>query len=644
MIEIFIFAIAFLLLAGSVPIFFGASRSWYASSILQVLGGILTILASLLCLLRLTGTDLLTTSLTPLFPIILATDRLTAVFSLLLGILAIAVSCYTPGYISRLQGGRGRDILCSLIPVFLASMLLVLLSRTTFAFLLFWELMAITSFFLVLTEYEDPKTRRAAFFYMVMTQLSTVCIFMSIFILYLMTGSFAFPTGISGGDLPGMGAFIFLFLGIAIKAGVIPFHKWLPYAHPAASSPVSALMSGMMLNTALYMLIRATTDFFIPTLSMGMVILAFGCLTAVLGVMYALKEQDLKGLLAYSSIDNTGVILTGIGLFVVLTSSGLPQIGTMALLGAVFHAISHGLFKGLLFLTAGSVNQATGTRNIDELGGLLVRMPWTGGLFFIGVLAISALPPLNGFAGELLIYQALIMGLQQSGSLMQVVLIIVLSLFGLTGALTAVCFVKAFGLTFLALPRTIHASQAREVPLLMRIGPAILAAGCILMGVFSAQILSVLGYSGYMPDLLLLSILLLGALALTVLAVYAYASRDTRVSITWGCGMNTPTNRMEYTGSGFTEPVVRIFAPIYRTRFSITKQYYDQDHCFIKGGTARIELMKFFEEYLYLPIARVIDSYAGVVARLQNGRVDSYVLYAFLVMVVLIIIMGWISW
>ncbi len=214
--------------------------------------------------------------------------------------------------------------------------------------------------------------------------------------------------------------------------------------------------------------------------------------------MYALKEDDLKGLLAYSSIDNTGVILIGTGLFVVLTATGHASIGTMALLGAVFHAVSHGLFKGLLFLTAGSVNQATGTRNIDELGGLLVRMPWTGGLFFIGVLAISALPPLNGFAGELLIYQALITGLMESEPLMQVVLVIALSLFGLTGALTAVCFVKAFGLTFLALPRTRAAKQAREVPTLMLAGPAILAGGCIVAGIFSSQILTVLGYPGYL--------------------------------------------------------------------------------------------------------------------------------------------------
>ncbi|PKL59702.1 MAG: hydrogenase membrane subunit, partial [Methanomicrobiales archaeon HGW-Methanomicrobiales-4] len=396
MINFFIFPLSFFLIAGLVSLCFRGIQSWKATCTIQAGGGVLTILASKLCLLRINTGEIIQTSLTPLFPVVLGVDRLSAAFSLLLGLLAVAVSLYTPGYICRLQTGRSQDILCGLIPLFLASMLLVLLSKTTFAFLLFWELMAVTSFFLVLIEYKDEKTRYAAFFYLVMTQLSTVCIFLSIISMYLISGSFRFPEGISIETLFGSAAFVFLFLGAAIKAGVIPFHKWLPYAHPAAASPVSALMSGMMLNTALYIVFRAVNGIFIPNLSMGLVILSFGCITAVLGVMYALKEQDLKSLLAYSSIDNTGVILIGISLFTILSSTGHPDIGMMAFLGALFHAISHGTFKGLLFLTAGSVYQATGTKNIDELGGLLVRMPWTGGFFFIGMLSISAIPPFNG--------------------------------------------------------------------------------------------------------------------------------------------------------------------------------------------------------------------------------------------------------
>lgn len=639
MTDLFIPAILLFLTAGLIPLCTGGVRSWWLAAPLQAGAGILTMAGSLVCLFSSSDITLLTTQITPLFPVILGADRLTGTFAGLLGILAIAVSLYTPGYVDRMHSGRRNDILCALIPFFLASMLAVLLSRTTIAFLITWELMAIISFFLVLIEYNEEKTRRAAFFYLVMTQLSTVCLFLAIVILFVMTGSFAFPSGISTGTTSGLLAFILLFLGIAIKSGVIPFHKWLPHAHPAAASPVSALMSGMMLNTALYMLLRAVTGIFVPGSIPGTAILLLGCLTAVLGVMYALKEEDLKGLLAYSSIDNTGVILIGAGLFCILIAAGESHLAEMALLGTLFHAISHGLFKGLLFLTAGSVCQAAGTRNIDELGGILVRMPRTGALFFIGMAAVCALPPLNGFAGELLIYQALILGIIASTPLMQVVLLIALALFGLCSALTAVCFVKAFGLTFLALPRTGHARKAREVPLLMQAGPAILAVACLITGVCSAQILTLLGFPGYLPDLLVIALLLVLTGVLVFAAVYAGASRQTRVAITWGCGLDAPTNRMEYTGSGFTQPVVRIFSPVYRTRLSITRQFFDGESCFMRSGEAEITLMKFFEEYLYLPMARAIDAYAARVAGLQNGSLDRYVLYVFLTVIALILIM-----
>ena len=382
--------------------------------------------------------------------------------------------------------------------------------------------------------------------------------------------------------------------------------------------------------------------FFAPSLFIGCILLLFGSLSAVFGVIYAVKEQDLKRLLAYSSIDNTGIILIGIGLYSLLTSTGLHEFGRMALLGALFHAVSHGLFKGLLFLASGSVNQVTGTRNIDDLGGLLVRMPYTGALFCAGILAASAIPPFNGFVGELLIYQAFLQGFIHSDPLMQVILVIGLALFGLCGALTALTMVKAFGLTFLALPRTQAAKDAREVRSLMYIGPALLAVLCLATGIFSSQILTVLGFPGLIPDLLLVSIMLLCVGILCYGAVYYSSSRDSRISSTWGCGMSSYTNQMEYTGSGFTQPVVRILTPVYRTRLLVSRRFYDSDHCFFKEGEARIELVKIFDEYLYLPAGRMIDSIAGSVSKLQNGRIDRYVLYLFLTIILLIIVIRWI--
>lgn len=639
--ELFLLILILFALSGVIPLCTRKKRIWAASSLIMGTGGLLLTFLAFACIFENPGNTKLASWLIGPFSIIFGIDRMSAGFCFLIGILSIAVSCYTPGYLKRMHGNRRKYLISSFIPFFLLSMLLVILSRTTVTFLVNWELMAIISFFLVLTEYEEEKTRYASFFYLSMTQLSTVFVFLGIIILYTITGTFGFPTSLSGADPMVTIAFLCLFIGIAIKAGVIPFHKWLPYAHPAAPSPVSALMSGMMISTALYLLFRILIDFFVPEISWGFIILGFGCVTAVLGVMYALKEPDLKGLLAYSSIDNTGIILTGIGLWVLLTVTGHPDIGMMALIGALFHTISHGIFKGLLFLTAGSVCQAAKTRNIDELGGILVRMPRTGLLFFIGVLSIASIPPFSGFIGELLILQSLIGGITESSPLMQIVMVLVLSFLSLAGALTVTTFVKAFGLTFLALPRGEGAKHAREVPWMMYAGPAILAGATTIIGVFSSQILTFLGYPGMLPDMVSLFLLLLISTGFVYAAVYSFASRETRITRTWDCGMHVPSSRMEYTGSGFTEPVMRFFSSVYQTRITSSKEYLDPCQCLFRNGNASISLIKIFEEYLYLPVARKIDHYAGVVNKLQNGSVDRFVLYVFVMVIVLIIILGW---
>lgn len=639
--ELFLLSLVLYALAGVIPLWLRRRISWSVSCLIMGVGSLFLIAGSGMALFAGTKEIVGVTELTGMFPVILGTDRLTAVFTLLLGLLSLAASMYTPGYLAKMHGTGRLYLVSGFIPFFLLSMLLVLMSWSTFSFLAFWELMAIISFFLVMTEYEEAMTRRAALFYLAMTQISTVCIFLGIILLSVITGSFDLPVNLPGEDPLSALSFFCLFFGIAIKAGVVPFHKWLPYAHPAAPSPVSALMSGMMISTAFYALFRILTLCYTPQISWGLIILAFGCLSAIFGVMYALKEQDLKGLLAYSSIDNTGIILIGIGVWIILEISGFPVIAMMACIGALFHTISHGLFKGLLFMTAGSVCQSAGTRNIDELGGILVRMPKTGLLFFVGTLCISAIPPFSGFVGELLIYQSLFGALSSLQPLLQVVMISALSLFSLTGALTAVCFVKAFGLTFLALPRTRSAERTREVTTGMYAGPAVLAGASILGGVFSAQILAFLGYPDLLPDLLTIGLLLVVSTGFVFAAVWMYASHRTRVSITWDCGMNRPTSRMEYTGSGFTEPVVRIFSSVYRPEISLEKQYLDPEDCIFREGRAGIHLVRFFEEYLYLPAAGLIYRYASRVSGLQNGNVDRYVLYLFIAVVALVIMIGW---
>ncbi len=346
-------------------------------------------------------------------------------------------------------------------------------------------------------------------------------------------------------------AFLSLFIGFSIKAGIIPFHKWLPYAHPASPSPISALMSGVMLKIAVYGLIRFLIDVFTPDLWWGILILVAGTASAVLGIIYALKEHDVKAMLAYSSIENIGIVFVGIGLSIILTAPGLPVLAAISLLGALFHALNHALFKSLLFLTAGSVVHATNTRDIEHMGGLAHRMPYTSALFFIGAVSISALPPLNGFASELLIFTSFFQSVAYVDPLLKVLLFISLALFALTSALSAACFVKAFGSIFLALPRSPESGEAVEVPPMMLIGPGILAAACIFLGLTSLQIFSRVGYTVPLPDMLFTGALLLCMSALVYIFLWFTASREVRISETWGCGSSLPA-----TGNGIYRPRV----------------------------------------------------------------------------------------
>jgi len=568
-------------------------------------------------------------------------DRLAAFFLLIIAIVAGCVAAYSTEYVEHLDGGSRRNLLCGCANIFILAMMLVVASATTISFILFWELMAASSFFLVMYEYDQPETRKAGIFYFIMTQLSTLFVLLGIIALYVQTGSFAI-TSLNAASSPLIiVAFLSLFVGFSIKTGIIPFHKWLPYAHPASPSPISALMSGVMLKIAVYGLIRFLLDVFQPDIWWGILILAAGTASAVLGIIYALKEHDIKAMLAYSSIENVGIIFVGIGLSVIFTSVGLKDLAAISLLGALFHALNHALFKSLLFLTAGSVVHATHTRDIEHMGGLARRMPYTSALFFIGAVSISALPPLNGFASELLIFTSFFSSVSDVSSLLKVLLFIGLALFALTSALSAACFVKAFGSIFLALPRSAESGDAVEVPRMMLIGPGILAAACIFLGLASLQIFTLVGYAVPLPDMLFVGALLLGMTAIVYVFLWFTASRETRVSETWGCGTFSQQPATEYTGHGFSEPIDIIFSAIYRTRTKNERSFFDRMNCIFSEGKAEIRLMKVFEEYLYVPMARKSYRLAEGISRFQNGCLDTYLLYVFVTVVGVIIFLGW---
>jgi formate hydrogenlyase subunit 3/multisubunit Na+/H+ antiporter MnhD subunit len=570
-----------------------------------------------------------------------ALDRLSSVFILIIALVSGCVAIYSTEYVEHLEGGSRRNLLCGCTNLFILAMVLVVASAGTLPFLLFWELMAGASFFLVMYDYTTPEVRKAGIFYLVMTQFSTLFILAGVIALFAITGSFEFSRMGGAAGMAGTMVFVFLFLGFSIKAGIVPFHKWLPYAHPASPSPISALMSGVMLKIAIYGLIRFLIAVFTPDLLQGLLILAAGIASAVLGIIYALKERDLKGMLAFSSIENIGIIFTGIGLYVIFQATGHDVLAVISLAAALFHSLNHALIKSLLFLTSGSVIHASHTRDIERMGGLSHRMPYTSALFFCGALAISALPPLNGFASELLIYIAFFSSIGALDPLLKILLILGLALFALASALCAACFVKTFGSVFLAQPRSEECQSAREVPGAMIAGPALLASGCVILGLLPLQFLELAGYPiPLFPNMLLIGILLLAMYGFSWMILRAVSHEPIRICPTWGCGYVTQRPAFEYTGEGFSEPVARIFSSIYRTQVQNEGTFADQKNCLFLEGRGGLHLMKIFEEYLYLPIAGFTYRTASLVSRFQNGCLDTYLLYVFCTVLGLILFLG----
>jgi hydrogenase-4 component B len=567
-------------------------------------------------------------------------DRLSSFFIALVGIVGFCCTIYSFSYIEHSGSEKRRQISTALLPLFILSMLMVVASANMFCFLFFWEIMSISSFLLVMYEREKPETQKAGIFYFVMTQFSTLFLFIAFLLIYKYTGTFDMQAADTLPQVAKSFVFLAFFVGFGTKAGVIPFHKWLPYAHSAAPSNVSALMSGVMLKVAIYGLCRFAFDVLEPELWWGFVLLAFGTVSAVLGVIYALKEHDFKKLLAYHSIENIGIIVTGLGLYVIFAHYGLETQANLSLVGALFHTLNHAIFKSLLFMTAGSVVQATGTRNIEEMGGLVKTMPVTAYLFLIGSCAISALPPLNGFASEIMIFQAYLQSFALNNALIEIIMVIGLAAFAFMSALAAACFVKAFGIVFLARPRSEEAERAKEAPFGMLAGPSVLAILCVVLGVFSFQIIKGIGFDLPIPNMLPLSIVLLFIILLFA-GLLKLSHVPVRISETWGCGIGRQTGNMEYTATGFSEPIVTIFSFIFRTKKNNRKEYFDKENSITMRTEAKITTFRFFEERIYMPIAHFFMAIAGFISQKHNKDLETFILYAFATIVILLVTAGW---
>jgi hydrogenase-4 component B len=607
----------------------------------------------------------------PLLTFAVRLDALSSFFLLMISLVGLAASIYAVGYVTEWYGRISIGLLGSLYNAFLLSMTLVVLADNGFFFLIAWELMSLFSYFLVVTEHEKSDVRYAGLFYLIMTHIGTAFIILTFLLLFQGSGSFSFDAFRDPGhplpDNMRTMAFVLALIGFGTKAGIVPLHVWLPYAHPAAPSHISALMSGVMIKTAIYALLRVYFDFFGGHFPWwwGFVVLVIGAVSALLGVMYALMEHDLKSLLAYHSVENIGIILLGIGAGMIFHSYDLDELAALGLIAGLYHTINHAVFKALLFFGAGSLLYATHTRNMEEYGGLLRRMPWTGGCFLIGAVSIAALPPTNGFVSEWLVFQSLFLSYQMPSLLMKFMLPLAAAMLALTGVLALTCFAKAFGISFLALPRSSHARHAEEVPWPMRVGMGVLSAVCIALGLAPMLVIpfldhvstSLIGRS--IADKMLaldgwalapvnvefsslsspvLGFLLVATAALGLALVVCYGGTSPRrYSKTWACGLNL-TSRMEYSATGFVQPIKRVFSTIYQPTVKLETEFLEESRYFAKRRRFEFHIEPLFQTYFYDPLIAFVSGLADRMRIVQAGSLHLYLAYIFVTLVVLLMV------
>jgi hydrogenase-4 component B len=620
----------------------------------------------------------------PFAQLSLSVDGLSAYFLFVISLVAVAAAIYGPAYLQAHSpdarpARQAAQVLA--LNVFLGCMVFLCLAGDALTFLLCWEGMTLASYVLVIADDHDGENARAGLLYMVMAHGATALLLVAFLSLTERAGAFDFAAlRAAAGDLDGTtrSTLFFLALGcFATKAGVVPLHVWLPRAHPAAPSHVSALMSGAMLNVPIYGILRFGFDLLAPVAgplppSWGWTVLIAGTTSAVLGVLYALQQHDLKRLLAFSSVENIGIILIGVGLAMILwrTDDAGSVLATVALTAALLHIINHAAFKGLLFLGAGSVLCRTHVRNIEELGGLARRMPWTAGLFLLGAVAISALPPLNGFVSEWLTFQALLAGASRFHGPAGLGVVFSAAMLALTGGLAAACFVKAFGVTFLGRPRTPQAAHATEAPPSMIAGMVWLGAACVALGVApgyairlldapTAGLLHLPGASvvvtargplvlsaGLTPagsSATAISMTVLAALLIVLAAMAWILRRGSRrippqAAPTWTGGM-TPTARFDYTATAFAKPLRFVFAALYRPRREVAREMAGTPYV-VRSIRYAGEIVDLSETQIYHRVERFISELSQSIRARSTGRIYGYIAFVLGALFVALLLFG----
>jgi formate hydrogenlyase subunit 3/multisubunit Na+/H+ antiporter MnhD subunit len=629
--------------------------------ILFPLGGLLGLLLAFTAVQGLSGTAEVTTLPIglPQLPFHLRLDALAAFFLFIIGAAAFGISLFAAGYFRKGEG-TPPGLLCFEYHVFLASMALVVLADDAYAFMVAWESMALSSYFLVTANHRVPEIRAAGFLYLLVAHVGAIAILLCFGVLQANTGDYTFANMRAQELSPfwASAAFLLAVFGFGAKAGMLPLHVWLPEAHPAAPSPVSALMSGVMLKTAIYGLLRVTFDLLhLHLWWWGIVLLALGLATALFGVVFATVQSDMKRLLAYSSIENIGLLFTAMGLGLLFRSYGMTALAALALTACLYHVASHAFFKSLLFLTTGSVLHATGERNLGHLGGLMRFMPWVAWLALIGVLASAGLPPFSGFVSEWLLLQSFLFTPGLPDSFLNMLVPLAAASIALTAALAGYAMVKFFGVIFLGQPREEKLREAHDAGLMEKAGMLWLAAWCVALGLLPnlmlrfidpvtqmlvgaglAQRAAANGWwlltptsierASYGPLFFLLGVAATCALAFTLVRLFYHG--HLRRAAPWGCGYPWQTSRMQDTAEGYGQPIRQIFEPFFRLERHLPAPADSQPFY-------KVTATDKFWHGLYLPIARAVEFLAAQVGRLQQGRIAIYLLYSFITLLFMLL-------
>ncbi|HYG84759.1 MAG TPA: hydrogenase 4 subunit B [Azospirillum sp.] len=598
----------------------------------------------------------------------LRADALSAFFLLVVNLTGATASLFGWGYERAHHDPHAGPVL-PLFPLFIAGMNLVLIADDAFVFLVSWEFMSLASWLLVLSTHRDPDTPRAARIYLIMASFGTACLLLAFGLLAGAHGDYSFDAirSHAPAEWAATAGVLLVLLGAGSKAGVVPLHVWLPLAHPAAPSHVSALMSGVMTKVAVYAMIRVMFDLIgEPLWWWGGIMLVFGALTAVMGVLYALLQDDLKRLLAYSTVENIGAIVIALGMALVFKAAHVPVIAALALSAALLHVINHSLFKSLLFFGSGAVLCATHSRDLGAMGGLIHRMPSTALFMLVGAAAISALPPLNGFVGEWLLFQAILNGPALPQWSLKILIAVIGAALALAAALAAACFVRMYGTAFLGRPRSPAATHAEEVGLAMRLGMAVPALLCVLLGVLPTPVIrlfepatrlmvdagpfddrayqswfwlaptSAIGnsYNG-----MIMVVVITGLSLLLVTAIHRWASNRVRRSIPWGCGYEDPDPAAvtQYSPSSFGQPIRRAFGTaVFRARDHVDMPEPGDT----RAAHFRVSWTDPAWTLIFTPVGRAVERLADLVNRLQFLTIRRYLMLMFFALVVLLVMVA----